>query len=434
MTDPGAVMPHAPSLPSRSEAKLANSADAAEIDAAKFGAFAELFSAINGEAEAPVDREQDADVPRDESAGAMPLAIPMLPEKTPQTRFAEGLTATLPPEFVQSNFAFVPPSAEAEPPVKIEGATAVSPMVPPVAGKPLGQSPVASGAAGQMSSVLPEAAPEPTPSTPFIPPVSAPAIPIRGPQERNAGKPLAKDGSAAGETAATAPMAVDPLAAPAETATSENHPGQNGGRGDATRALAAQKEPKVSVVLQETHFAPVPQQSPAFQIVNRIIHDIEPADPVFTPQLAELPKDAAAAPLKVLHIQLDPPELGALTIRMSLKNDMLHMQIEASRHETAKLIERDQDALSGMLRSAGYSIDGLTVQVTTGDRGNGPQQQFSGGGFNPSAGQHSAERQAQDSDTRQAWQRDAAPAPIVENGRETEAPGAAGRRGGPVYL
>ncbi len=208
-------------------------------------------------------------------------------------------------------------------------------------------------------------------------------------------RPLLQDGSAAGEPTAATTMAADPLAAPAKPATSENRSGQDGGRGDPARALAAQKEAKVSVVLQETHFAPAPQQSPAFQIANRIMQDVETGDPVFTAQLAELPKDASAAPLKVLHIQLDPPELGALTIRMSLKNDMLHMQIEASRHETAKLIERDQDALSGMLRSAGYSIDGLTVQVTTGDRGSGAQQQFSGGGgFNPSAGQHSAERQA----------------------------------------
>ena len=433
MTGPGAVMPLAPSLPSRSEAKLANAADAAGIDAPKFGAFSELFSAINGETEAPAEREQDADLPRDESAGVMPPPIPIFPEKTPQTRFAEGLTATLPPEFVQGNFAFMPPAVEAETPMKA-GAAAISPIVPPSAGRLPAQPPVSSEAAEQISSALPDATPEPMPATPSGPPVSAPAIPLRGQQERNAAKPLLQDGSAAGEPTAATTMAADPLAAPAKPAAPENRSGQDGGRGDPTRALAAQKEAKVSVVLQETHFAPAPQQSPAFQIANRIIQDVETGDPVFTAQLAELPKDAGAAPLKVLHIQLDPPELGALTIRMSLRNDMLHMQIEASRHETAKLIERDQDGLSGMLRSAGYSIDGLTVQVTSGDRGSNAQQFSGGGGFNPSAGQHSAERQAEDSDRRRALQGDAAPARIVENGREPETPGASGRRGGPVYL
>ena len=49
----------------------------------------------------------------------------------------------------------------------------------------------------------------------------------------------------------------------------------------------------------------------------------------------------------MLQLQLDPPELGALMIRMSMKDGALQLQIEASRHDTAKLIERDRDALTG---------------------------------------------------------------------------------------
>lgn len=431
MTGSGAVMPQVPSLPSPPAAKFANSANAAEIDTAEFGAFSELFAALEGEADAPGDPEQDADAQRDESVGAMPL--PMFPEKTPQTRFAEELNATLSPGFAQGNLASVPPAAEAMPPETVEAPKAVSPAAPPVAGRPLIQPPVGGEAAAAMSSI-PPATPEPTPANPPILPVSAPANPARAPRERNAAKSLPHDGSAAGEPTATAAAGTAPMAAPAETATSENRSGQDGQRGDTARTLAALKETKVSIVRQETHFAPGPQQSPAFQIANRIMHDVEAADPAFTAQPAALPKDASPAPLKVLHIQLDPPELGALTIRMSLKNDMLHLQIEASRHDTARLIERDQDALSGMLRSAGYSVDGLTVQITTGDRGNGAQQFSGGSGFNQSAGQHSAGRQPEDNGSGQAWQRAGAPARIAENGRETEPPGAHGRRGGPVYL
>ena len=432
MTGPGAVMPHASPLPSRSAPGLPNSAAVAEIDAAKSGAFSELFAAVNGEMEVPGEREPDADAVRDENAGEMPPPIPMFPEKTPQARFAAELTATLPPEFMQGALLSAPPAGAPAAPEMVEVPNAPSSSASPVIGKPPVQPPLGREAAEPVSSALPDAAPEQAPAAAYIPPVSTPVIPVRG-QEHITAKALPQEGSSVGEPTATPTATTDPLVVRAETAISENRSGRDGERGDPTRNAAVLKEAKVSAVLQETHFTPAPQQSPAFQIANRIIHDIQ-ADPAFAAQSAELPQDAQSAPLKVLHIKLDPPELGALTIRMSLKNDTLHLQIEASRHETAKLIERDHDALSGMLRSAGYSIDGLSVQVTTGDRGNGAQQFSGGSSFNQSAGQHFAERQPEDSASRQASQRAPAPERITENGREIETPGAPGRRGGPVYL
>jgi hypothetical protein len=449
-------MPQAPSLPSPSAPKTANAANAAEADIAESGAFSEVFEALNGEPDAPRDPEQDADAQRDESAGQMPLPIPlsMFPEKTPRTRFAEELSATLPPGFAQGNRASVLPTPETQSQPAVDVAAVVLPASPvtgavsmaaspiagavsspasPVAGGPPVQPPVDRAAVAAFPFAQHDAAPQPMPGGAPVP-VDAPAIPIRGPQERIIAKGLPQDGSTVGELPATAVAATDPLAVPAETAASGDRSGQSGERGDAARTLAALKEAKASVVHQETHFAPAPQQSPAFQIANRIAHEVDIADPAFTAQASTVPNDASAAPVKILHIQLDPPELGALMIRMSMKDDTLHLQIEASRHETARLIERDQNALSGMLRSAGYNVDGLTVQVSTGDRGNGAQQFSGGNGFNQPAGQHSAGRQPEDSGSGQAWQRAGEPERIAENRRETEAPGAPGRRGGPVYL
>ncbi len=445
MTGPGAIMPNAPSLPSPSGAKIANPANAVEVDTAEFGAFYELFEALKGELDEP---EQDLDALRDESVGPLPLPFPMqmFPEKTPQIRFAEELSATLPPGFAQGNLASEPPRVEAELSGKTEAPKAVSPPAPPISppappiaggppvqplvGRAPAAAPVGNDAAAAISSALPGAPPEPKPAGPPVLPVSAPAIPAGGPPERNAAKALPQDSSAVGEPTAS----TDPLAAPAEAATSENRSGQDGERGETARNLAALKEAKVSIIRQETHFAPAPAQSLAFQIANRIVHEVGTADPVFTAQAAAVPDDASAAPVKALFIQLDPPELGALTIRMSLKDETLHLQIEASRHETARLIERDRDALSGMLRSAGYNFDGLTVQITTGDRGNGAQQFNGGSGFNQPAGQHAAGRQPEDSGSGQDWQRAGEPERIAENGRDTETPGAPGRRGGLVYL
>jgi flagellar hook-length control protein FliK len=72
-------------------------------------------------------------------------------------------------------------------------------------------------------------------------------------------------------------------------------------------------------------------------------------------------KHEAAA--KVLHLQLQPEGLGTVTIRMSVKDQALRLDLEVGRGETAHMIQRDRDALSALLRSAGYMIDGVEVRV-----------------------------------------------------------------------
>ena len=69
------------------------------------------------------------------------------------------------------------------------------------------------------------------------------------------------------------------------------------------------------------------------------------------------------SPLKVLHIQLQPENLGVVTIRLAVKDNALRLDLEVGRGETANLIQRDRDALSALLRSAGYLIDGVEVRI-----------------------------------------------------------------------
>lgn len=71
-------------------------------------------------------------------------------------------------------------------------------------------------------------------------------------------------------------------------------------------------------------------------------------------------KHEAAA--KVLHLQLQPEGLGTVTIRMSVRDQALRLDLEVGRGETAHLIQRDRDTLSALLRSAGYMIDGVEVR------------------------------------------------------------------------
>ena len=70
-----------------------------------------------------------------------------------------------------------------------------------------------------------------------------------------------------------------------------------------------------------------------------------------------------ASPVKVIHIQLQPEGLGAVSIRLSVKDQSLQVSLEADRGETAGLIQRERDTLSTLLRSAGYLIDGVDVRT-----------------------------------------------------------------------
>jgi flagellar hook-length control protein FliK len=190
---------------------------------------------------------------------------------------------------------------------------------------------------------------------------------------------------------------------------------QSGGDGPAGQrsvgGTAAIVEPGAANVAQAQ---PLPglSASPIEQIADRITTELrdamggaaQPGNDVVSASLS------SGAQLRVLHIQLQPADLGAISVRMSLKQDTLELQLEASRHEAAALISRDKDALAGMLKSAGYLIDGLTVQIAGPDRTAAPtgqlgsqgtqanfqastQSQF--GGAQPDARSFSAQQQAQ---------------------------------------
>jgi chemotaxis protein MotD len=167
---------------------------------------------------------------------------------------------------------------------------------------------------------------------------------------------------------------------------------------------------KVSVTRQETHFAPSMPQTPAMQIADRITGEIygtssSEVATATSAQHASHDAEGSGSTVKVLHLRLDPPELGSLTVRMSLKHDVLALQVEATRPETASLIERDRDSLIGLLRTAGYSVDGLTVQMTPSTTNNamgsnlaapGQQHQFAGQQAGEGASRQTGQQQHQD--------------------------------------
>ena len=185
---------------------------------------------------------------------------------------------------------------------------------------------------------------------------------------------------------------------------------------------AAIDRPKANVVQQETHFAPPslstlgPQASvsagdgsksatapeahsgesaapslvaalpsfedpssiampPAQQIADRIAAEATSA-PEFAERTGMAPpmQQGMKPALKILQIQLQPADLGTVTVRMELKDTELTLHVEADRKETADLIRNDQDALTNLLRSAGYNVDTGSVRIMEGDRTLASQQ------------------------------------------------------------
>lgn len=92
--------------------------------------------------------------------------------------------------------------------------------------------------------------------------------------------------------------------------------------------------------------------SPAQQVATRVTTELGGAE-------AGGSTDGA---VKVLHIELQPENLGSVTVRISLKDDAVTLHLEAQRPETVRAIEREHEALSAALKQAGYSVDGITTQ------------------------------------------------------------------------
>lgn len=139
---------------------------------------------------------------------------------------------------------------------------------------------------------------------------------------------------------------------------------------------------KITVLSTATHFAPPAQYSPIQQIATAVagaIPDLSPGSTsIFSaPSAASDSAPAGSAssavggptnvalpgPAKVLNLQLEPPNLGTVTISLNLSSGGLDVQVAASQPGTANLIERDKNALSDQLRDSGYSVVGVAVSL-----------------------------------------------------------------------
>lgn len=136
-------------------------------------------------------------------------------------------------------------------------------------------------------------------------------------------------------------------------------------------------ETKVTVLRTETHLPVTGHTLPMQQIAERLAAElgaVETSNTTFDTASLSSASVKPQSAVKVLHIQLQPAELGTVTVRMVLTRDALEVQLDVSRQETAQLLQQDREVLSKVLQSTGYVLDGLTVHVVDADRASAPMQ------------------------------------------------------------
>jgi hypothetical protein len=146
------------------------------------------------------------------------------------------------------------------------------------------------------------------------------------------------------------------------------HRSQPGEEKPAKRPASVVAEPAAEAATDAPR-APAATQAPLQQIAGRVVAAAlavqREGARIDTPSL-----QVAAAPIvKVLSLQLQPQDLGTISIRMSLREDALDIRLEASNSDTAGLLQRDQEALVKLITSAGYRIEAMAVSAATGGDG-----------------------------------------------------------------
>jgi hypothetical protein len=117
---------------------------------------------------------------------------------------------------------------------------------------------------------------------------------------------------------------------------------------------------------------------------------------------------------------------------MSVKDNALRLDLEAGRGDTVRLIQRDQDALSTMLRSAGYLIEGMEVRLA--DQVSAGSQSSWGQANGQAQGGQSGPSQQDNRSLGERHSREQSHNPFSQRGQgDDEQAGRTGGRGG-VYI
>ncbi|MDE5461204.1 MULTISPECIES: flagellar hook-length control protein FliK [unclassified Bradyrhizobium] len=121
---------------------------------------------------------------------------------------------------------------------------------------------------------------------------------------------------------------------------------------------------KVTVVQQETHLPPAQFNAPQ-QVANVVVAELKEA-PAPTasaaPDLAASQANAPDQPLKILTINLEPPALGNVTVRLRLVGNEVSVHLAAERKDTSQMLDQQRDSIRDLMQSAGYVAEIAPVQ------------------------------------------------------------------------
>lgn len=141
---------------------------------------------------------------------------------------------------------------------------------------------------------------------------------------------------------------------------------------------------KVTVVQQETHLPPAQFNAPQ-QVASAVVTELKESaasTASAAPDLAMSQGRAPDQPLKILTINLEPPQLGNVTVRLRLVGTEVSIHLAAERKDTSQMLDQQRDSIRDLMQSAGYVADVAPVQHGSLDgfqSGSGQSQpQFSG--------------------------------------------------------
>ena len=122
---------------------------------------------------------------------------------------------------------------------------------------------------------------------------------------------------------------------------------------------------KVTVVQQETHLPPVGQFSVTQQVANAVVSELKDsaaptASAAADPAVAQ--SNSPDQPLKILTVNLEPPSLGNVTMRLRLVGNEVSVQLAADRKDTSTMLDQQRDQIRSLMQSAGYVADVAPVQ------------------------------------------------------------------------
>ncbi|AWM03157.1 flagellar hook-length control protein FliK [Bradyrhizobium amphicarpaeae] len=121
---------------------------------------------------------------------------------------------------------------------------------------------------------------------------------------------------------------------------------------------------KITVVRQETHLPPAQFNAPQ-QVANAVVAELkDSAGPAASaaPDLSASQTNAPDQPLKILTINLEPPALGNVTVRLRLVGTEVSVHLAAARKDTSQMLDQQRDQIRDLMQSAGYVADVAPVQ------------------------------------------------------------------------